>query len=115
MPENLINKLKNKSCIIVVKIDPSQPSFIKPTYIRDLWANGQLVAELSFKNPNRALRYFSTSSSELINEINAFYYQSILMGYSKNNIINKNTSQKFDWNIKAPKEMKLNKKSKDFW
>ena len=115
VPENLINKLKNKSCIIVVKIDPSQPSFIKPTYIRDLWANGQLVAELSFKNPNRALRYFSTSSSRLINEINAFYYQSILMGYSKNNIINKNTSQKFDWNIKAPKEMKLNKKSKDFW
>ena len=83
VPENLVNKLKNKSCIVVVKIDPSQPSFIKPTYIRDLWANGQLVAELSFKNTDRALHYFSTSSSELIKEINAFYYQSILVGYSK--------------------------------
>lgn len=115
VPENLVNKLKNKSCIIAVKIDPSQPSFIKPTYIRDLWANGQLVAELSFKNTDKALHYFSTSSSELINEINAFYYQSILMGYSKNNIINTNTSKKFKLNIKAPKEMKLNKKSKHFW
>mgnify|MGYP006259823631 FL=1 len=115
VPENLVNKLKNKSCIVVVKIDPSQPSFIKPTYIRDLWANGQLVAELSFKNTDRALHYFSTSSSELIKEINAFYFQSILMGYSKNNIINTNTYKKFKLNIKAPKEMKLNKKSKHFW
>ena len=89
--------------------------FIKPTYIRDLWANGQLVAELSFKNTDRALHYFSTSSSELIKEINTFYFQSILMGYSKNNIINTNTYKKFKLNIKAPKEMKLNKKSKHFW
>ena len=37
------------------------------------------------------------------------------MGYSKNNIINTNTYKKFKLNIKAPKEMKLNKKSKHFW
>ena len=37
------------------------------------------------------------------------------MGYAKNNTINSNTSKKFKWNIKAPKEMKLNKKSEHFW
>ncbi len=115
VPENLVNKLKNKSCIVVVKIDPSQTPFKEPTFIKDLWANGQLVAELSFKNKERALSYFSTSCSELIHEINSFYYQSIIKGYSKQNSINSNTSKELNWNIRAPKEMKLNKKSNRFW
>ena len=41
VPENLVNNLKNKSCIVVIKIDPNQPGFRNPIYINDLWANGK--------------------------------------------------------------------------
>ena len=83
VPENLVNNLKNKSCIVVIKIDPNQPRFRNPIYINDLWANGQLVIELNFKSEKRAVSYFSNNYQDVIQRINSFYFDLIQISYQK--------------------------------
>ena len=115
VPENLVNNLKNKSCIVVIKIDPNQTLFRNPIYINDLWANGQLVVELNFKSEKRAVNYFSNNYQDIMQRINSFYFESIQMSYQKNNIINSYLKEELDLNIIAPKEMKLNNEKANFW
>ena len=72
-----------------------------------------MVLDFKFKNKNNAVNLFNSKKVEIKQLINEFYYETINKSFSNKSSINTLLEKKYNFRLKLPSTMKVNKSNKD--
>jgi hypothetical protein len=113
-PDGLIQNIKKHNCIFIIDFnDGYEESSTIPPPISDLWAKNQMVLDFKFKNKNAAVNLFKNKKKEIKQLINGFYYAKINKKFTTNKTINSLLKKKYNFHLKLPSNMKVNKSNID--
>ncbi len=113
-PKGLIQNIKKHNCIFIIDINNGYESTSSiPLPIDDLWAKNQIVLDFKFKNKKDAINLINSKKSEIKQLINEFYYEVINKKFSNDNSINSLLEKKYNFRLKLPSGMKVNKSNPD--
>ena len=113
-PKGLIQNIKKHNCIFIIDFNNGYETTSSiPLPIADLWAKNQMVLDFKFKNKNEAVKLFKSKKVEIKQLINEFYYKTITKKFSNKGSINTLLEKKYNFQLKLPSSMKVNKSNKD--